>query len=171
MKIDKLTISKKVVITGFLIAVGIVLQIAEGMFNAFVIPGGKVGIANIVSLIDLFVMGSGNALLVAVLRAFLGSIIYGGVSTIPYSVGGAVVSVIAIIFAKKMFYPKLSLIGISVVGAFFHNLTQILVATAIFKSFSLFYYLPVLTIVGTIGGILTGYVAMLFCKKAGLIKI
>ena len=171
MKIDKLTISKKVVITGFLVAVGTVLQIVEGMFNVFAIPGGKIGIASIVSLIDLFIMGGGNAFLVAVLRAISGSILYGGIGTLPYSLGGAVVSVVAMIASKRVFYPKLSLIGISIIGAFFHNLMQILVATVIFKSLDLFYYFPVLTIVGTIGGMLTGYAAMLFCKKIGLIKI
>ncbi len=168
---SKLTVSKKIVITAFLVAVGTVLQIVEGMLNVFAIPGGKIGIANIVSLIDMFVIGSGNALLVSVLRAFLGSILYGGVSTIPYSVCSATVSVMAMCGAKRMFYPKLSIIGISIIGAFFHNLMQILVATVVFKSLSLFYYFPVLTIIGTIGGILTGYVSQLFCKKAGLIKI
>ena len=168
---ENISTSKKIVITAFLVSLGTVLQIVEGMFNVFIVPGGKLGVANIVSLTDLFISGGENAVLVSVLRAFLGSMLYGGVSTLPYSAGGAVVSSLAMWGAKKLFYPRLSVVGISVVGAFFHNLTQIVVASVIFGSIHLFYYLPVLTIVGTIGGVLTGYVAQLFCKKTGLIKI
>ena len=168
---SKLNASKKLVITAFLVALGIVLQIVEGMFNVFSVPGGKLGIANIVSLVDLFLFSGGNAVTVAFIRAVLGSFLYGGINTLPYSLCGAIFATYAMWGAKVAFYPKLSIVGISVVGAFFHNLAQIVVATVVFGSANLFYYLPVLTIVGTIGGVVTGYVAQLFCKKTGLIKI
>ncbi|MBE7011447.1 MAG: Gx transporter family protein [Ruminococcaceae bacterium] len=168
---SKMTASKKLVITAFLVSVGMVLQIVEGMLDVFIVPGGKLGVANIVSLVDLFMLGGPNSIGVAAMRGFLGSMVYGGVSTLPYSLGGAVVSAVAMWIVKAAFYPKLSLVGISVIGAFFHNLTQIVVAIVVFGSFGLLCYLPVLTIVGTIGGVLTGYLAQLFCRKAGLIKI
>ena len=162
--------AKKITVLSLMISVGIVLQIAEGMLSAFIIPGGKLGVANIVTVGTLFYLGGGGGILVALLRSTLGSLLYGGVSAIPYSVGGAVVSALSMWGCKKLFYPKLSVVGISVVGAFFHNLTQIVVASVIFGSLSLFSYLPVLTVLGTVGGVITGYGAKIFCSKTGLIK-
>ncbi len=162
--------AKKITVLSLMISVGIVLQIAEGMLSAFIIPGGKLGFANIATVWTLFYLGGGGSILVALLRSTLGCFLYGGVSAIPYSVGGAVISALFMWLFKKLFYPKLSEVGISVVGAFFHNLTQIIVASVIFGSLSLFSYLPVLTILGCIGGVISGYGAKIFCHKTGLIK-
>ncbi len=162
--------TKKITYLALMVSIGIVLQIAEGMFDAFIVPGGKLGIANIVTVSAMFYLGSLEGVLVALIRSILGCILYGGISAMPYSVGGAVVSAIAMCTAKKLFYPRLSIVGLSVIGAFFHNLTQIAVASLIFDSLSLFTYLPVLTILGCIGGVITGYGAKIFCQKTGLIN-
>lgn len=168
--ISKMTTAKKLVITALMISLGTTLQVIESMFNVFAVPGGKIGLANIVTVIDIFLLGGMNGTVVAILRGFLGAVLYGGISAMPYSVCGAMFSALVMWGGKKAFYPKLGVVGISVIGAFFHNLAQVTVASLIFKSPYLFMYLPVLTIVGTIGGILTGLGAQLFCKKTGLIQ-
>ncbi len=160
--------SKKIVITALMVSVGIVLQIVESMFDIFAVPGGKLGLSNVATLVDIFILGGGNGVLVAFLRSFLGCILYGGVPAMPYSVCGAVFSALCMWGLKSAFYPKLSHVGISVLGAFVHNTAQIAVAVAIFKSTSLLSYLPVLVIIGTIGGAATGYGAKIFCQKAGI---
>ncbi len=165
---SQMTPARKTVIIALLTAVGIVLQIAESMFNVLAVPGGKIGLANISALLCLFIIGGKSSVLVALLRSFLGCILYGGVMAMPYSVGGAVLSALCMWAVKRAFYPKLGFAGISVLGAFVYNLAQIIVAVIIFKSVSLFSYLPVLTVIGTAGGVVTGASAMIFCKKTGL---
>lgn len=168
---DKLTYSKKIVITAFLISIGTVLQICENLFNVFSIPGGKLGIANIVVLVDFFLIGSKNALIVASMRAVMGCLLFGGVSAFPYSFFGALCSTAVMIVAKNFFTRKLSIVGISIIGGVIHNLTQLTVASIIFGSFAIYTYMPVLTIIGAIGGMLTGYATKIFCEKTGLIEL
>ena len=167
-KPSKMTNGSKIIITALMVSVGIVLQIVESMFDVFAVPGGKLGLSNMATLIDIFILGGGNGVLVAFLRSLLGCILYGGVPAMPYSISGAVLSALCMWGLKSAFYPKLSQIGISVMGAFVHNTAQILVAVIIFKSTSLLSYLPVLVIIGTLGGVATGYGAKIFCQKAGL---
>ncbi len=168
---SKMTPIRKTVIMAFLVCVGIVLQLVESMFDIFIVPGGKVGLANIASVICLFIFGGANSVMVAFLRAVLGCLLYGGVMAMPYSVGGAVLSALCMWGLKAWLYPRLSQIGISVLGAFAHNTAQILVAVAIFKNVRLFTYLPVLIIIGTVGGVVTGIGAKYFCKKTGIERI
>lgn len=141
------------------ISLGLVLQYVEGFFVAISIPGGRIGLANIVSILNMFMFGGLNALVITTIRAFLGSLIAGGVTAIPYSVVGAIVSVMLMYICKRFFYPRLSIIGISIIGAIGHNVSQIFVASVFFSSGYLFSYLPPMLIVGLLGGMVTGYAA------------
>ena len=67
-----------------------IVQIAESMFDIFVVPGGKIGLANIATLLGIFIFGGANGTVIAFLRALLGCILYGGVPAMPYSISGAV---------------------------------------------------------------------------------
>ncbi len=167
---SQINLSRRIVVIALLTCIGIVLQIVEGMFDIFLVPGGKIGLANISALICLFILDGKSSVLVAFLRSFLGCLLYGGVPAMPYSMGGAILSAVAMWGLKAAFYPKLSQIGISMLGAFVHNAMQIIVAVIIFKSVKLFSYLPVLVLIGTIGGIVTGVGAKIFCKKIGIDK-
>ena len=165
---DKMTGSKKLIIMALCIAIGIVLQIVESMLDIFAVPGGKIGLANIATLIDMFILGGANAAAVSILRSFLGCLLYGGVPAMPYSVSGAVLSALCMWLLKAALYPKMSTVGISVVGAFVHNAAQIAVAAVIFQNGYLFTYLPVLALVGIAGGLATGFGAKVFLNKVGI---
>jgi heptaprenyl diphosphate synthase len=59
--------------------------------------------------------------------------------------------------AFMIFYPKfLSIVGISIIGGVIHNLGQLLVAALIAKSWYIMLYLPILTVMGILAGILVG---------------
>ena len=140
----------------FMVSLGIVLQIIDNMLNFIVIPGGKLGLSNIVTLKNIFVFGGLNALFISLLRAILGSFLYGGVSSVVYSVMGALFSVLSMWIVKRFFYPKVSEIGLSVIGAFFHNFAQVVVAIITFESVSLISYLAPLTVLSVFAGAFTG---------------
>ncbi len=148
--------AKNICIMAILTAVGIVLQYVENRILISPVPGGKLGLANIVTILNIFLFGGKNAMVISLLRAFLGSLLSGGVTALPYSLLGTFFSVLGMIFAKKYFYPKVSVVGMSVIGATLYNLAQILVASLIFYTVYMFSYLPQLLIVAAVSGAITG---------------
>ncbi len=157
--------SRQIGLMAVFIAIGLVLQYVENQILITPVPGGKLGLSNIVTIINIFVFGGRNALLIAALRSFLGSIIMGGAISAVYSVSGAVLSTIAMWLMKKYLYPKVSLVGISIAGASIHNITQLFVAVITYKSIYVFSYLPLLLIIALLSGTATGYCASLFAKR------
>lgn len=151
----------KNVYIALLVSIGLVLQIIETSIPVPVnLPGAKLGLANITSLLTLVLYGPATAIWVSAVRAVLGGIIASGVSAIPYSFNGAILSTVVMWYAMKYLSPKVSLIGVSVLGAAGHNVAQIFTAAAILGNMSLLTYLPVLLIIGTI----TGYFIGLACS-------
>ena len=140
-----------------LCALAIVLQIFENFIPVVPsIPGGKLGIANAVVLFVLYVYGSKYALTVSILKAIVSTLLYGGINAMIYSVSGALISVVAMILFKKYFGKYLSVIGISVVGAAFHNVGQVIASAVILNNANIFGYLSVLLIISAITGTVTG---------------
>ena len=164
MKNKKLS-TAKIGVMAIFVSVGIVLQYFESRILISPVPGGKLGLCNIVSLLNIFMLGGKNALLVSAIRALLGTLIAGGVSALPYSLSGAVISTVGMICVKKFFYPHVSMVGMSVIGASLHNLSQICVASLTFSSGYIFSYLPLLLVVAVISGTLTGYSAQIFGNR------
>ena len=161
-----MTKTRKLGIMAMFVAAGLVLQYIESRFAAANVPGGKLGLANMVSIINIFMFGGGNALLIASLRAVLGCVLMGGISALPYSFFGAFFSAAAMWGAKKWLYPKISMIGISVIGASVHNISQLFVASAIFSSWYVFSYLPGLLLFAVLSGTVTGYATEVFARRA-----
>ena len=165
----KMKAGRKLVIMAMFVSVGLVLQYVESRIIITPVPGGKLGLANIVSIINLFVLGGRNALIISVIRAFLGTIVSGGISALPYSLFGTFFSTLSMCILKKYVFPNASVVGMSVVGASVHNLIQIIVASVIFSSFYIFSYLPFLLIVSLISGTVTGYGAYIFLERIKMV--
>ena len=149
---------QQTIFLGILCAEGIILGIIEQSLPpifAFA-PGAKIGLTNIITVIALLILPFSDCLLLAFLRVTLTALITGSVSTFIYAFSGAFLSLLLMkIF--MIFYPKiLSIIGISIVGGVIYNLGQLLVAALIAKSWYIMLYLPILTIMGILAGILVG---------------
>ncbi len=156
---------RQIGIMAIFVAIGIMLQYVENRILITPVPGGKLGLSNIVSIVNIFVFGGKNAMVVSLLRAFIGTILTAGASALPYSLIGAFISTLAMCLMKKFFYPKVSMVGISVIGAAFHNFSQICVAAFMLSSVYIFSYLPILLLVSTISGVVTGYGAQVLGNR------
>lgn len=161
----KMTEAKKITILSLFVAIGLVLQYIEGKIILSPIPVGKLGLCNIVSIINIFMFGGKNALAIATMRSLLGSLLFGGAMTVPYSVSGAILSTIAMWSLKRFLYPKVSLIGISILGAAVHNISQIAVAAIFYGSIYVFSYMPMLIITAVVSGFVTGSMAQIFTSR------
>lgn len=141
-----------------LLALSVVLNIIESFIPLFNgnIPGLKLGLANIIILIVLYMFSFKDALYVSLLRILLVGILRTGLfsMTFFFSLGGAFFSLCSMFIAKK---TKLSIIGVSIVGSIFHSIGQILVAILIIKNTYIIYYVPWLLLFSIPTGILVGF--------------
>lgn len=151
---------RKTILLGILIAIAIVLSIVESLISLsfFVIPGVKLGLANIVTLLVLYAFGEKEAASVVMIRILLVALI-SPVSTLisfALSLGGGIVALVVMILLKKI--KSISILTVSVFGALAHMVGQISVAIFILDSPTLIYYLPYMILLSIPTGLITGYV-------------
>ena len=127
------------------------------------IPGIKLGIANVVTVIALYKFGWRDAACVSVLRIVLAGLLFNGVFGMLYSLAGASVSFACMLLLKKS--KIFSIVGVSMAGGVLHNLGQLLVAAALIEDLRIFFYFPVLLFSGIVSGIAIGIAATLILKK------
>ncbi|MBC2580947.1 Gx transporter family protein [Clostridium sp. DJ247] len=153
--------TSRMIYIGLLVAQALVLYIVEGMIPVpFITPGAKLGLANLVTVIALYTFDNNrDAFLVVILRLILSTIFGGNLSSFIYSAAGAILSYYVMIFVKKVGKDKLSIIGVSASGAVFHNVGQLIAASAIVNNIDVMLYLPVLSIAGIGTGIFIGITA------------
>ena len=75
-----------------LTAIALTIFLAEAQLPVIPVPGVKLGLANIVTVYAVFVMGPGDALLVLAGRVFLGAVFSGQMMTLIYSAAGGILS-------------------------------------------------------------------------------
>ncbi len=127
------------------------------------VPGVRLGLANIITLLVLVVFGLRSALVITVARSVLGSIFVGGLFGFGFwlslcaGVVSTAVMALVLVFERK---GLVSLIAVSVLGAVAHNLTQLALATLIIGNIALFLgYYPLLLLLSVPTGIFTGAAA------------
>jgi len=149
--------SKKVVLYGLLIALAFILSYIESIIPIPVpIPGIKIGLANLVVITALYLMGPKQAFVLSMIRIVLVGFTFGNLSTMLFSFAGGLLSWSLMVLARKI--KGLSITGVSILGGVGHNIGQILVAMFVVNSSSLIYYLPFLIISGLVAGTVIGMV-------------
>ena len=151
---------KKISRLSMLLALSVALNIIETFVPFFsnIIPGLKLGLANIVILISLYIYGFNDTLLLSILRVFIVGILRTGLFSMSFffSLSGAILSICMMFVAKKI--SKLSIIGISIVGSLSHTIGQILIAV-IFYNINMIYYMALSLILSIPTGIIIGFLA------------
>jgi len=127
------------------------------------VPGIKMGLPNIVIVFLLYRRGPASAAAVSFLRIIMVSMLFGNAMALIYSLAGGILSFLAMAILKRLNF--LSTVGVSVVGGVTHNIGQILMAMLLLETAELGYYLVVLTVTGTISGILIGLCGALLIKR------
>ncbi|WP_207720960.1 Gx transporter family protein [Clostridium gasigenes] len=156
-----------------LVAQALVLHIFERMIPVpFITPGAKLGLANLITVVALYTLeDKKDAFLVIFLRLTLGTMFGGNLSSFMYSAMGGILSFLGMVFIKETFKDKVSIIGVSSVGAIFHNVGQLIVASLIVKNIGVMLYLPVLSTIGIGTGIFIGITANYLVKHLSKLSI
>ena len=156
--------AKKTAFYGMFLALALVAGYIEQLIPINLgIPGVKLGLANIVTMLLLYIVGVPAACLISVLRILLSGFLFGSGFAMVYSAAGAATSMLVMALLKKT--KKFSSVGVSVAGGIFHNVGQIIVAMIILETKALAYYLPILILSGLGAGILIGILSGILTKR------
>ena len=141
-----------------LLAIAIVLNYLESFIPSIGIPGVKLGLANIVILICLYKYKVYEALMVDLLRVLLANLLKGTFLSIAFymSLSGAMLSFLVMFLFR--YIKTLKPLVISVIGAIFHAIGQIVVALIIMQTSGILLYLPFIMLASIITGVLNGIV-------------
>ncbi|MFI5295918.1 MAG: Gx transporter family protein [Thermodesulfovibrionales bacterium] len=133
------------------------------------IPWLRLGLANIVTVVALVLYGFRTAMTVTLIRVILASLFTGtflGPSFV-LSVGGGVTSTAAMGLTFLVFRDMFGPVGLSLVGAFFHNTAQLTLAYFLFiqRMEAMFVIGPIIVLLGTLTGVANGAVSGLLLKN------
>ncbi|MBQ2942261.1 MAG: Gx transporter family protein [Clostridia bacterium] len=160
---------KKLVSVGVLSSLAIVMGYLEQMIPLPVtFPGVKLGLSNICVILALYRLGYKEAFSVSLIKSLICGILFWGVGGMLYGVAGALLSfmVMALVYKTRL----LGTVGISIAGALFHNIGQLIALFLLSGSFSFIYYLSVLGIAAVITGTITGIISIIIIERIGHIK-
>jgi heptaprenyl diphosphate synthase len=157
-ELKDLTPTKKLAVVAMLVAQASVLHFVESLLpNPIPIPGVKLGLANIITLLALIVLDFRTALQITVLRTVLGALLSGTLFGVGFfmSCSGAL-SALCLMAVSLRAMSGLSITVISILGAIAHNLGQLALAALILNFSGIFYYLPVMLLFSIPTGYITG---------------
>lgn len=144
-----------------LVALAFIFSYIEHLIPLPLPTGVKLGAANVVILCALYFLGWKEAAAVSGVRIVLSGFAF-GISTVPYSLAGGILSLLVMVYLKKS--NRLGLVGISVAGSVCHNMGQTLVAMLLLGSKTA-YYFPLLLLSGIFAGVLIGLLSGIAIEK------
>lgn len=152
--------TKKLVFMALLTAISLVIWVVEAQIPPPVpVPGIKLGLASVVTLTAMTVLGRKEAFAVLIARVLLSAVFAGSMSALLFSLTGGLLSWAVMALTVKLFDRKLLWV-VSVFGAIGHNAGQLLAAMAVTKTAALIAYGPVLLCAAIITGAFTGAAAI-----------
>ncbi len=142
-----------------LTAIALTIFVIEAQIPSPVpIPGVKLGLANIITLITMKLLGKKEAGAVLLMRVLMGAVFAGSPSTLLFSAAGGLLAYLLMCllvgrFADNQLWIVSALAGIA------HNAGQLLACALIVKTPGVLAYAPVLAASGVITGVFTGLAA------------
>lgn len=157
--------TNKLIKLAILLSFAIVLSYFESLIPLPIpFPGIRLGLANSIGLIILYMGSKKDYLLFNLFKVFIMAILRNGFGT-AFLIGlsGMILSVSFTLLIYKM--NKASIFGLSFVGAIFHSLGQMIMVSIIYNNIYLVNYLPILITFSIITGFLTAFIAVLVINR------
>ena len=148
-----------------LCAIALTIFMAEAQLpNPIPIPGVKLGLANVVTVYAMFVLGPADTLMILLARVFLGSVFSGQMMTFFYSLAGGLLCFGAMLPLRRLLTRRQVWVC-SVIGGACHNAGQLIAAILIARTGALVVYLPYLLLCGMAAGLFTGLCAQFLIDR------
>ena len=140
--------TRKLALMAMFTAASLIVFVIEAQIPAPIpVPGVKLGLANIVTLIAMVMLGRREAGLILLVRIAMGSMFTGGVSAFIFSIAGGALAYAVMCLTLKPFSGQLA------------------AAIIITKTGSLMLYAPVLLASAVVTGAFTGLAAMYLTQR------
>ena len=149
--------TKRLTLCAILIALALALSYTERFIPLQMVvplPGVKLGLANIVTLLALYLMGPKGAFAILIPRCIFGAVFGGGITGLAFSLTGGILAMCVMVLSRRI--PVFSIYSVSILGAAAHNIGQILAAMVLMNSVYIGAYLPYLLVVALFTGFATG---------------
>lgn len=153
----------KITLISILLALGIVLSLVDRYISNLVLPfiPTKIGLANIVVLLSIYMLSFKESLAIAFLKTLLVGFILGGMVGFIISITGTTLSFFGMVIVKKIGKSKLSPVGVSAVGGFLHIVGQLIASTVLFSFYDIvIYYGGVLVLISLVSSVLIGWLVL-----------
>lgn len=157
--IRKMSNTKKMVFLALLLSMALVLSYFERFIQIpIAFPGVKLGLANIITLLALYLFGFRESLALVIMRVMMNAIFAGNIMSFWYSLSGGILSLVVMYLCIRFFEKRISTVGISVIGALGHNVGQLIVVAIVTSSIQVAVtYFPILAVSAVITGVFIGF--------------
>ena len=150
---------KRITTLAMFTALALIIFAVESLIPPLLpVPGIKLGLANIITLVLLKNFSAKDASLVLLMRILLSSFFFGQALSLMYSLAGGLFCLAAMYFMNHLLGGRFLFLT-SIFGALAHNTGQILTAFLITEVPGILAYLPFLLLSGVITGLFTGLCA------------
>lgn len=151
--------TRKLTVLALFAALALAIYSAESLLPPPIpLPGIKLGLANIITLLVLHLYCARDAAVVLLARVLLAGLLFGQAMSLLYSLCGGLLCFVAMTLASRMLhrhFPELT----SIFGGIFHNIGQLLIALLLTSVPGVLAYLPYLLISGILTGLFNGLCA------------
>ena len=155
--------TQRLTLLGMLAAVATLLGLIERQFVLVpAVPAIRLGLGNAALLVALYALSTGDAWLLALLKAVMGCLLFSGFQALPYALCGGAAAMAAMTLLRR---ARFGVIGVSVGGACAHALGQTLISRPMLGSWAAAAQLPWLLIASIRAGALTGAAAALTISR------
>lgn len=150
---------KKLTVLGLYAALSLAIYAAESALPPLApIPGFKLGLANIVTLLLLRRYSLKDAALVLAVRILLSALLFGHLLSLFYSLSGGLLSLFAMFLTGKLLRNRFSALT-GAMGGLAHNTGQLAAAFVVTSTPGVLSYFPLLLPAGILTGLFTGLCA------------
>lgn len=152
-----------------MITIALILSYVETLIPAIPIPGAKIGLPNIITLLALCTLGFVDAFVILIVRATISSLLFSSVMSLAYSLAGGILSLVVMYLLIRFLKDRVSIVAVSLVGAVMHSFGQVIVAMLVLETFSIITMLPLLIIISIAAGLIVGFSAKFTLKHFKMI--
>ena len=147
---------KKLTVLALFTTLSLAIYAVESAIPPLVpIPGFKLGLANIISLILLRNPSAKDAFLVLIARILLSALLFGQALSLLYSLAGGILSLLIMALVTKLLHKKMFFLT-GALGGLAHNMGQLVITLIVTSTPGVAAYLPFLVLSGILTGLFTG---------------
>jgi heptaprenyl diphosphate synthase len=162
--------TRKLALMAVLTAIALTIFMIENQLPSIVpIPGVKLGLANIITLTTMVLLGRKEAGAVLLVRIIMGAVFAGSPASLLYSAAGGALAYVVMCITIGMFSEKQMWI-VSALAGIAHNAGQLIACVLVVKTPGVFAYGPILAVSGIITGCFTGFAAMYLVQALKKVK-